>query len=176
MDAIQALVSFAQGIFSGTLDLVWVLGSLLAITGAVSFLAKEVRLARLPQGGSGSGRIVAYLLFCAGLVGLQQIIGVGASQFGWNAVTFDAVSYVSTTTFGVAADAANAILTLVRALGVVFCLNGVLLFRRSLKDGHTGLSAGQDVSSGGVRFITGVLCICNPYLLDALQSSLGMTW
>ncbi|HBK4731496.1 TPA: conjugal transfer protein TraQ [Klebsiella michiganensis] len=175
MDAVQALVKFASGLHASIFNLVWAMATLLAIIGSATFLTAQVRQARLPH-GSGGGKIVAWILLCAGLVGLQQMISAGAAQMGWNSVSFDAVAYVSTASFGASAEAANAVLTLVRALGGVFCLNGWLLFRRSLKDGHTGLTAGQDVAGGWVRFICGVLMICNPYLLDALQSSLGLAW
>ncbi|RMN17351.1 TraQ protein, partial [Pseudomonas cannabina] len=66
-----------------------------------------------------------------------------ARQFGWQGATFDAISYVDVGTFGVAADAANAVLSLVRMLGVWFALQGMLSWKRSFKDGHTGLSASQ---------------------------------
>nr|UVN18245.1 hypothetical protein pPsy0462b_00100 [Pseudomonas syringae] len=55
-------------------------------------------------------------------------------------------------------------------LGVWFALQGMLSWKRSFKDGHTGLSASQDVSSGTLKFILGVFCVCSPYLLSALQS------
>ncbi|WP_131077064.1 conjugal transfer protein TraQ [Klebsiella quasipneumoniae] len=176
MDAVQALVKFASGLHASIFNLVWVMATLLAITGSITFLTAQIKQARLPHGGGGGGKIVAWILLCAGLAGLQQMIGAGAAQMGWNAVSFDEIAYVSTGSFGAGADAANAVLTLVRALGGVFCLTGWLLFRRSLKDGHTGLTAGQDVAGGWVRFICGILMICNPYLLDALQSSLGLAW
>lgn len=176
MDAVQALVKFVSGLHSSIFNLVWVLATLLAITGSITFLSTQVRQARLPHGGGGSGRIVAWILLCAGLVALPQMIGAGAAQMGWNSVSFDEIAYVSTAKFGAGADAANAVLTLVRAIGGIYCLNAWLLFRRALKDGHTGLTAGQDIAGGWVRFICGILMICNPYLLDALQSSFGLVW
>jgi len=53
-------------------------------------------------------------------------------------------------------------------------LQGMLAWKRSLKDGHSGLTASQDVSSGTLKFVLGVFCVCSPYLLSALQKSLGM--
>ncbi len=80
---------------------------------------------------------------------------------------------MSPNTFGQGAVAANALLTLLNMAGVYFCLQGVLLWRRSRKEGHTGLSAGNDVTTGNVKFIIGVMMCCSPSLLDALQKTLG---
>lgn len=67
-------------------------------------------------------------------------------------------------------------LTLVRLLGMIYVVMGLLRIKRSMKDGHTGLSAGEDIGTGLVRFILGVFAVCSPYLLDALQSSLGIAF
>jgi len=174
-DAIQMLVNFSSNVSSSFINLAFTLGSLFAVVGAVTYLAHQASASRKAPGQSqGSGKVIIWLLLCGGLAGLEQMIQAGARQVGWQGATFDAISYVDVGTYGVAADAANALLTLVRMLGVWFAMQGVLTWRRSLKDGHTGLSAGQDVSTGTLKFVLGVFCVCNPYLLDALQKSLGM--
>jgi len=48
--------------------------------------------------------------------------------------------------------------------------------RRSQKDGHTGLSAGEDVSSGVKRIIVGTMLAVSPRVLDALQNTLNIHW
>lgn len=174
-DAIQLLVNFAQGIQGAFTGLIFKLGVLFAVVGAVAYLVNNASAARKSPGQArGAGSVVAWILLCGGLAGLDQMISAGARQVGWQGATFDAISYVDVGTYGVAADAANAVLSLVRMLGVMFALQGMLRWRRSLKDGHTGLSAGDDVSMGTLKFILGVLCVCNPYLLDALQRSLRL--
>ena len=173
-DAIQMLVHFAQGLLGAFVHLMFTLGATFAVVGAITYLAHQANTRKSPAQTQGSGKVVAWLLLCGGLAGLDQMIGAGARQLGWQGATFDAISYVDVGTFGVAADAANAVLTLVRMIGVLFALQGILGWRRSLKDGHTGLSAGEDVSKGTLKFVLGVLCVCNPYLLDALQKSLGL--
>ncbi|MBX8493184.1 conjugal transfer protein TraQ [Pseudomonas cichorii] len=172
-DAIQILVSFAHGLLDAFVNLMFTLGAMFAVVGAAFFLANQASARKAPGHSEGMGKAIAWLLICGGLAGLDQLIGAGARQFGWQGASFDAISYVDVGTFGVAADAANAVLTLVRMLGVMFALQGMLSWRRSLKDGHTGLSAGEDVSKGTLKFIIGVLCVCNPYLLDAFQNSLN---
>lgn len=175
-DAISALVNLASNVHSSFTALFFAIGGLLAVTGVIQAVSKEATLARQVPGHNGTGKVVGVLLFCGMLAALQQVIGAGSRQFGWSGATFDEVSYVSESTFGVAAQAANAALTLIQTLGVVFCLMGVLRMKRAMKDGHTGLSAGEDVSSGIVRFITGVFAVCAPTLLDALQNSLGIAF
>ncbi|MDY7563410.1 MULTISPECIES: conjugal transfer protein TraQ [unclassified Pseudomonas] len=174
-DAIQMLVNLSGNLNSVFVKLGFTLGTLFAVVGAVTYLVHHASTSRKAPGQSqGSGKVIAWILLCGGLAGLDQMIQAGARQLGWQGATFDAISYVDVGTFGVAADAANAVLTLVRMLGVFFALQGMLTWRRSLKDGHTGLSASQDVSTGTLKFVLGVFCVCNPYLLDALQKSLGM--
>ncbi len=174
-DAIQMLVYFASNLQSALTSLAFTFGGFFAVTGAMFYLASNAGSSRKAPGHSnGAGKVIVVLLLCGGLAGLDQMIGAAARQFGWQGATFDAISYVDVGTFGVAADAANAVLSLVRMLGVWFCLMGMLAWKRSLKDGHSGLTASQDVSTGTLKFVLGVFCVCSPYLLTALQNSLGL--
>lgn len=171
-DAIQMLVSLANGLLSAFIHLMLTLGTTFAVVGAVTYLCNQAASRKAGQGQS-LGKPIAWILLCGALVGLDQMIGAGARQLGFQDASFDAVTYVDVGTFGVAAQAANALLTLVRMLGVLFALQGILSWRRSLKDGHTGLSAGEDVSKGTLKFTLGVLCVCMPYLIDAFRKSFG---
>lgn len=174
LDGITMLSNLASGLLSAGINLALTLGILFGVAGTAGFLARQSWLARKAPGQSASGgAMVAWVLLCGCLVGLGQLIGAGARQVGWQ-VSFDAISYVDQGTFGQGAVAANALLTLLRMIGVWFALVGVMLWRRSRKDGHSGLTAGDDVNKGTVKFIIGVLLICNPYLLDALQKTIGM--
>lgn len=173
-DAIQMLANLASGLQSAFILLALTLGSLFGVLGAGGFLARQSWLARKAPGQSASGGdVLAWILLCCCLVGLDQLIGAGARQVGWQ-VSFDAISYVDQGSFGQGAVAANALLSLLRMIGVWFALSGVLLIRRSKKDGHTGLTAGNDVNQGVIKFIIGVMFVCNPYLLDAIQKTLGL--
>ncbi|WP_324022317.1 conjugal transfer protein TraQ (plasmid) [Pantoea sp. JZ29] len=173
-DGIQMLANLASGLQSSFTDLALTLGSLFGVLGAGGFLARQSWLARKAPGQSASGgAVLAWILLCCCLVGLDQLIGAGARQVGWQ-VSFDAISYVDQGTFGQGAVAANAVLSLLRMIGVWFVLSGVLLWRRSRKDGHSGLTAGNDVNQGTIKFIIGVMFVCNPYLLDAIQKTLGL--
>ena len=174
LDGIQMLSNLASGLQSAIINLALTLGALSGVIGAGGFLARQSWLARRAPGQSANGgAVLAWILLCGCLVGLDQLIGAGARQVGWQ-VSFDAISYVDQGAFGQGAVAANALLSLLRMIGVWFALSGILLWRRSRKDGHSGLTAGNDVSQGTVKFIIGVMFVCNPYLLDALQKTLGL--
>lgn len=175
-DAISALVNLSSSIFSSGMALTFALSTLLGITGIISIVSKEARLARQVPGHNGVGKVVAVLLISGGMIALTQLVNAVAGDMGWSGATFAEISWVSESSFGVGAQAANSMLTLISLIGVVYVLMGALRVRRSLKDGHTGLSASEDVSSGIVRIIAGVLAACNPYLLDALQNSLGLAF
>lgn len=175
-DAITALVNLSRGLHNSGIALVIALGVLCGVFGAIHVLSTESRLARQVPGHNGAAKVYVALLVCGMLTALTQVINATAREFGSSGTTFDQIAYISDASFGVAAQAANAMLTLVQTLGVVYALMGILCFRRAMKDGHTGLSAGEDVSSGFVRLIVGVLAACNPWLLDALQHSLGIAF
>lgn len=173
-DAIQILVNLSNNLLGTFVNLAFTLGSFFAVVGAVVFLSRQASAVRKAPGQSpGVSKAIAWLLLCGGLAGLDQMIAAGARQLGWQGATFDAISYVDVGTFGVGAQAANALLTMVRMIGVYYALQGILSWRRSMKDGHTGLSSGEDINKGWVKFTLGVMCVCNPYLLDALKQSLG---
>ncbi|MBW4960208.1 conjugal transfer protein TraQ, partial [Klebsiella pneumoniae] len=105
-DAIQMLVHFAQGLLGAFVHLMFTLGATFAVVGAITYLAHQANTRKAPAQTQGSGKVVAWLLLCGGLAGLDQMIGAGARQLGWQGATFDAISYVDVGTFGVAADAA----------------------------------------------------------------------
>ncbi|MBD8165394.1 conjugal transfer protein TraQ [Erwinia persicina] len=173
-DGITMLSNLASGLLSAGINLALTLGVLFAVLGSGGYLARQSWLARKAPGQSASGgSVVAMILLCGCLAGLDQIIGAAGRQMGWQ-VSFDAISYVDVGTFGQGAVAANALLTLLRMAGVWFALSGVRLWVRSRKDGHSGLTAANDVNSGTVKFIIGVMMVCSPYLLDAIKNSLGM--
>nr|UVN18246.1 hypothetical protein pPsy0462b_00101 [Pseudomonas syringae] len=107
-DAIQMLVNLSHNVLSSFVNLAFTLGGLLGVTGAVIYLATHASTARKAPGqAEGGGKVIAVLLLCGGLVGLDQMIGAAARQLGWQGATFDAISYVDVGTFGVAADAAT---------------------------------------------------------------------
>lgn len=172
-DAIQMLVNLSHSILASFVHLGFTLGVFFAVTGAATYLAAHASAARRAPGQpEGNLKVVGVLLICGGLAGLDQMIAAASRQLGWQGASFDAISYVDVGTFGVGAEAANAVLTLVRMLGVFFALQGIMTWKRSQKDGHTGLSAGQDISTGTLKFVLGVLCVCSPYLLNAIKNSL----
>lgn len=174
LDGITMLSNLASGLLSAGINLALTLGILFAVLGASGYLARQSWLARKVPGQTASaGSTVAWILLCGCLAGLDQLIGAAARQVGWQ-VSFDAISYVDTGTFGQGAVAANALLTLLRMIGVWFALAGVRLWMRSRKDGHTDLTAGNDMNSGTTKFAIGIAMICNPYLLDALRKTLGL--
>jgi len=174
VDGITMLSNLASGLQGAGIRLALTLSVFLGVAGIAGYLARQSWLARKAPGQVASGgNAVGMILLAASLVGLEQIIKAGARQLGWEA-SFDAIRYVDTGTFGQGAVAANAILTLLRMFGVWFVMAGIMLWRRSRKDGHTGLTAGNDVSSGITKFAIGICFVCSPYLLDAIQKSLGL--
>ncbi len=55
----------------------------------------------------------------------------GGTQMGFRADSFGPIAYVQPTTFGAAAGAANAMLSLVKLAGVGFAMNGISIWRKS---------------------------------------------
>ncbi|EDZ4533292.1 conjugal transfer protein TraQ [Salmonella enterica] len=131
---------------------------------------------RRGQRTDSGGTFLAVLLLTCCIISLESVVNAGSNQFALGAVTFDAISYVPEARYGPAAVAVNAGLTALQSIGWIFALNGLLRLRRSQKDGHTGLTRGDDISSGIKRFICGVLLVCNPSVLSALQNTINIHW
>ncbi|EKN0495263.1 conjugal transfer protein TraQ, partial [Escherichia coli] len=55
-------------------------------------------------------------------------------------------------------------------------MNGISIWRKSLLDGHTALSASESISKGNVKFVAGVLLVFNDRVIDATLASLGIAF
>ena len=107
----------------------------------------------------GPGKFIAGIFICGMLVSLPSMINAGGTQMGFRADSFAPIAYVQPGSFGAAAGAANAILSLAKLAGVGFVMNGISIWRKSLLDGHTALSASESISKGNVKFVAGVLLV-----------------
>jgi hypothetical protein len=174
MDAIQILVHVADGLKTSGIRLVLALGFMFGLGGCIATLVSVVRNSRSGKPASGVKALASVCLGGA-LIALQQMMNKAAHTLSFGDVSFDAIAYAPDS-MGQAKLAIDAVLTLLRAVGVLFFYMGVVRARRSLVDGHTGLSAREDIGTGLVMAITGILLACNPELLNALQKTLGLTW
>ncbi len=174
MDAIQILVNVASQLEASGIRLVLALALSFGLGGCVLTLFGQTRLARAGRPASGMKVLLSVCLGGA-LIALEQMMNAASHTLGFGEVSFDAIAYVPAS-MGEAALAMNAVLTLLRWVGVVFFFMGVSRARRALVDGHTGLSSREDVNTGVVQGIVGILLICNPEFLDALQKTLQISW
>ena len=69
----------------------------------------------------GPGKFIAGIVIGGMLVALPSFINAGGTQMDSGADSFGPIAYVQPTTFGAAAGAANAMLSLVKLAGVGFC-------------------------------------------------------
>ncbi|ALX97577.1 conjugal transfer protein TraQ (plasmid) [Serratia fonticola] len=147
---------------------------MLGLGGCIFTLFSVAQRARSGKPASGLKALVSVCLGGA-LIALQQMMNKAAHTLSFGDVSFDAIAYAPDS-MGQAKLAIDAVLTLLRAVGVLFFFMGLSRIRRSLVDGHTGLSAREDVSAGMVMLICGILLACNPQLLNALQNTLHLSW
>lgn len=174
MDAIQILVQVADGLKTSGIRLILALGFMFGLGGCIFTLVSVAQRARNGKPASGLKALVSVCLGGA-LIALQQMMNKAAHTLSFGDVSFDAIAYAPDS-MGQARLAIDAVLTLLRAVGVLFFFMGLSRIRRSLVDGHTGLSAREDVSAGMVMLICGILLACNPQLLNALQNTLHLSW
>ncbi|MFO6428311.1 conjugal transfer protein TraQ [Escherichia coli] len=113
----------------------------------LSGVAAAARRCAAPDSG---GTFLAVLLLACCVIALESVVNAGGNQLGFGSVSFDEIAYVPEARYGPAAVAVNAGLTALRTLGWCFVLNGLLQYRRSQKDGHTGLS-GETTSGPGPK-------------------------
>lgn len=174
MDAIQILVQVADGLKTSGIRLILALGFMFGLGGCIFTLFSVAQRARSGKPASGLKALVSVCLGGA-LISLQQMMNKAAHTLNFGDVSFDAIAYAPDS-MGQAKLAIDAVLTLLSAVGVLFFFMGVSRIRRSQVDGHTGLSAREDVSAGMVMLICGILLACNPQLLNALQNTLHLSW
>lgn len=174
MDAIQILVQVADGLKTSGIRLILALGLMMGLGGCIFTL---VSVARRASSGKPASGLKAMISVCFGgaLIALQQMMNKVANTLSFGDVSFDAIAYAPES-MGQAKLAIDAVLTLLRAVGVLFFYMGLSQARRSLVDGHTGLTAREDVAGGIVKIVCGILLVCNPQLLTALQKTIGLTW
>ncbi|HFL2923347.1 TPA: conjugal transfer protein TraQ [Salmonella enterica] len=173
MDALTAIKHFADSIFSAGMNFLFTWGQFL---GVISFI---ILLARARSSGPvqmSPGKFIAGLFTCAMMVSLPAMINAGGAQLGFRADTFSPIAYVQPQSFGSAAGAANAVLSLAKLAGVGFALSGISQWRKAGLDGHTALSASESVSRGNVKFIAGVMLVFIDRVIDAALASLGFVF
>lgn len=176
MDFVQMLANAANNLSAISTQLVLVIAGVGGIALIILYLSGQAGRTRRGQQTDSAGTFLAVLLLGCCIISIQSVVNAGSNQFALGAVTYDAISYVPEARYGPAAVAVNAGLTVLQTVGWVYVLNGLLRLRRSQKDGHTGLTRGDDISSGIKRFICGVLLICNPAVLNALQNTINFHW
>lgn len=176
MDLIQLFANAVNNVTAVGIKLVIALGSIGGLVMLMFYLGNVAHKNKRGQHIDGPGKFWAIILLCCCVISLTNVMNKTAHQMGLNDVQFGAIAYVSQAKYGEAAIAANAALTLCQLIGAAFALKGLSRLRRSLKDGHTGLSAGEDISSGVKHLICGVLLIDGPQVLDILQNTLQVHW
>jgi hypothetical protein len=158
------------------IQLVLALGLIVGIVMLLSHFGSIAGKARRGQVQDSGGKILTGILLCGCVIALHSVMNATSHQMALGDVTFGAIAYVSEGKYGPAAVAINAGLTLLQWVGVIYAYQGLLRLRRAQQDGHTGLSSGEDVSSGAKRLIIGTLLATNPRVLDAIQNTLNIHW
>ncbi|MDO1782806.1 conjugal transfer protein TraQ [Escherichia coli] len=173
MDALTAIENFASSIFSAGMDFLFTWGEFIGVLSMITLFARARSAGPVKM---SPGKFIAGIFTSAMLVSLPTMINAGGVQMGFRADSFGPIAYVQPQTFGAAADAANAVLSLAKLAGVGFVMNGISIWRKAGLDGHTALSASESVSKGNVKFIAGVLLVFIDRVLNALLASIGIVF
>ncbi|MCE6966356.1 conjugal transfer protein TraQ [Enterobacter sp. MW07] len=170
IDAITAIENLASGVFSSGINFLFTWGEMIGFFGMIGLLVRG-RSNRVPM---APGKMLLGLFACAAMVSLPAIINASGAQLGFRSTSFDAIAYVQPSSFGIAANAANAVLSLARLAGAGFALSGLDMLRRSELDGHTALSSSESVRSGTVKIVAGTALVFSPQVIDAVRNSIGL--
>ena len=173
MDALTAIENFASSIISAGMDFLFTWGEFIGVISMITLFARARSAGPVKM---SPGKFIAGMLTSCMLVSLPAMINAGGVQMGFRADSFGPIAYVQPQTFGAAAGAANAVLSLAKLAGVGFVMNGISIWRKAGLDGHTALSASESVSKGNVKFIAGVLLVFIDRVLNALLASIGIVF
>lgn len=174
MDTVQILVSVAEGFKTSGINLIFSLAFFVGLGSCVMVVLSTIKRGRAGRPTSGMKAVVAVVSGSA-LMAIHQMMNKAAHTVGFGDVSLDAIAYAPES-LGYAKLSVDAVLTLLRGVGFLFFYIGINIARRSLLEGHTGLSAREDIRKGMVMCFTGTLLACNPQLLDALQQTVKLTW
>lgn len=173
VDALTAIENFAAGIFSSGINFLFTWGEMLGFICLALLLARANSKTAMPL---SPGKFFGGMFACAAMVSLPSIINATGAQLGFHSTTFDAIAYVQPSTFGEAAGAANAVLSLARLAGVGFVYAGLNMYRMSGLEGHTALSASESVRAATVKVVAGTALVFSPQVIDAVLASLGLAF
>lgn len=173
-DALSAIESFVSGVFEPSITFIVSWSTLIGIIGFTLVLVNANASAARGR-PARPGMVASGLIFNTLLISLKPIINATGAQFGFSTTSFGAISYVSTGTFGEAAGAANAVLTILIPVGMSFFMQGVNTLRRSGLEGNTALSASESVAKGIKKIIFGTMMVFNTNVLDATISALNIS-
>ncbi|PQQ37246.1 TraQ [Photorhabdus luminescens] len=176
MDLVQMIANAINNLSQVGIQLILALGAIVGLTILIGHFSNIASRARRGQLQDGPGKIVGVILLCGCLIALHNVMSATSNQMALGDITFGAIAYVSEGKYGPAAVAINAILTLLQWVGTIYAYQGLLRLRRSQKDGHTGLSAGNDISSGIKRLVIGAMLASNPQLINAIQNTIKIHW
>lgn len=171
LDALTAIENFAAGVFNSGIRFLFIWGETLGFICLIALLTRARSTSAMPL---SPGKFFGGLFACAAMVSLPSIINAAGAQFGFQSTTFDAIAYVQPSSFGEAAGAANAVLSLARLAGVGFVHSGLNMYRTSGLEGHTALSTSESVRSATVKVVAGTALVFSPQLIDKLLASLGL--
>lgn len=173
LDALTAIENFASGIFSSGINFLFTWGETLGFICLALLLTRARSTTAVPL---SPRKFFGGLFACAAMVSLPSIINASGAQFGFHSTTFDAIAYVQPSTFGEAAGAANAVLSLARLAGVGFVHSGLNMYRMAGLEGHTALSSSESIRSATVKVVAGTALVFSPQLIDKLLASIGLAF
>lgn len=176
MDLESVLIQVANGGQEPLTRLIIGVAAVVGIIGVIAYLMSLRKQARHSTKGVEVGRIFAGIIFSVCLITLQAQMNSGGATLGFGDVSFGPVSYASESTFGMGAEAVNAVLGIVRILGAYFFYRGIKGLKDSYLEGHTELSASGTRGASIVKIVCGLLLMFDTQTLDALQSTLNIHW
>lgn len=111
MDALTAIENFASSIFSAGMDFLFTWGEFIGVISMITLFARARSAGPVKM---SPGKFIAGMLTSCMLVSLPAMINAGGVQMGFRADSFGPIAYVQPQTFGAAAGAANAVLSLAK--------------------------------------------------------------
>lgn len=118
MDALTAIENFASSIFSAGMDFLFTWGEFIGVISMITLFARARSAGPVKM---SPGKFIAGMLTSCMLVSLPAMINAGGVQMGFRADSFGPIAYVQPQTFGAAAGAANAVLSLYQAYRCWIC-------------------------------------------------------
>lgn len=178
MDISEIIIRFANELTASGWRFLFTLGGVVGVAWGMVTLLRYHREASIPgnYANVSIGKVAAQLIICSMFIHLSVVISAASHTFMANEVDYGPISYSTPATFGRFADTINAVFTIAKLFGGIFCFRGLMALKRSTLNGSGSHQSDDFVFSAIIQLCFGAFLVQIDKVVDAVGATLGLYW